>query len=226
MCLAPCFKGCSDEQYRDETARVQSFFESGGQALVRELEAERERLSQELQFESAAAAHARMEKVRGILGAVSLPEIVGPIDKLRALMVQRSPQADAVRLFRIESGLIHPPVEFAVSDSAPPVEAESTDKKTPRSLESRITEALALADLATPTSASELNEHLALLKRWYYRSRRAGEIFFADERGELPLRRVVRGISRVLKGERAEEGDSAETHRAYWLARTREGDKP
>ena len=226
MCLAPCFKGCSDEQYRDETARVQSFFESGGQALVRELEAERERLSQELQFESAAAAHARMEKVRGILGAVSLPEIVGPIDKLRALMVQRSPQADAVRLFRIESGLIHPPVEFAVSDSAPPVEAEGTGKKTPRSLESRITEALTSAELATPTSASELNEHLALLKRWYYRSRRAGEIFFADERGELPLRRVVRGISRVLKGERAEEGDSAESHRAYWLARTREGEAP
>jgi hypothetical protein len=48
-------------------------------------------------------------------------------------------------------------------------------------------------------------EHLALLKRWYYRGRRAGEIFFADENGVLPMRRMVRGIGRVLKGEQAEE---------------------
>jgi hypothetical protein len=43
-----------------------------------------------------------------------------------------------------------------------------------------------------------------LLKRWYYRSSRVGEIFFADNKGELPMRRVVRGISRVLRGERPE----------------------
>jgi len=47
-------------------------------------------------------------------------------------------------------------------------------------------------------------EHLALLKRWYYRSTRIGEIFFADAKGELPMRRVVRGISRVFRGEKPE----------------------
>jgi hypothetical protein len=47
-------------------------------------------------------------------------------------------------------------------------------------------------------------EHLVLLKRWYYRSSRVGEIFFADEKGTLPLRRVVRGISRVYRGEKSE----------------------
>jgi hypothetical protein len=45
-------------------------------------------------------------------------------------------------------------------------------------------------------------EHLALLKRWYYRGTRAGEIFFADAKGELPMRRIVRGISRVFRGEK------------------------
>jgi hypothetical protein len=45
-------------------------------------------------------------------------------------------------------------------------------------------------------------EHLVLLKRWYYRSSRVGEIFFVDEKGALPLRRVVRGISRVYRGEK------------------------
>jgi hypothetical protein len=45
---------------------------------------------------------------------------------------------------------------------------------------------------------------LALFKRWYYRSRRVGEVFFADDRGVLPLRRLVRGISRVYRGEHPE----------------------
>jgi hypothetical protein len=47
-------------------------------------------------------------------------------------------------------------------------------------------------------------EHLALLKRWYYRGTRIGEIFFADAKEDLPMRRVVRGISRVIRGEKPE----------------------
>ena len=47
-------------------------------------------------------------------------------------------------------------------------------------------------------------EHLALLKRWFYRSTRTGEIFFADAKGGLPLRRLVRGIARVYRGEKPE----------------------
>jgi hypothetical protein len=47
-------------------------------------------------------------------------------------------------------------------------------------------------------------EHLAILKRWCYRGTRSGEIFFADAKGELPMRRLVRGIGRVYKGEAPE----------------------
>jgi hypothetical protein len=47
-------------------------------------------------------------------------------------------------------------------------------------------------------------EHLAILKRWYYRGSRAGEIFFAGANGEFPMRRIVRGIGRVYKGEAPE----------------------
>ena len=49
-------------------------------------------------------------------------------------------------------------------------------------------------------------EHLAILRRWYYRGTRVGEIFFSDDKGELPLRRIVRGISRVYHGEKSEPG--------------------
>jgi hypothetical protein len=47
-----------------------------------------------------------------------------------------------------------------------------------------------------------------LLKHWYYRSSRTGEIFFADAKGALPLRKLVRGISRVYRGEKPETTDA------------------
>ena len=89
-------------------------------------------------------------------------------------------------------------------------------------MESRINELLAQVPEPKAASAVELNEHLAILKRWYYRSRKTGELFLTDERGELPLRRIVRGVGRVLRGEKAEGIGTDEAHRAYWLARTRE----
>ncbi|HWH57106.1 MAG TPA: hypothetical protein VN682_05705, partial [Terriglobales bacterium] len=53
-------------------------------------------------------------------------------------------------------------------------------------------------------STAERIEHLAILKRWYYRSTRVGEVFFADQNGQWPMRRIVRGIGRVAKGEKPE----------------------
>jgi hypothetical protein len=68
-------------------------------------------------------------------------------------------------------------------------------------MESRIQEVLQSFPPAKAKPALESMEHLALLKRWYYRGSRVGEIFFADDKGDLPMRRVVRGISRVYRGE-------------------------
>ena len=223
MCLAPCFKGCTDDEYRHEVARVRDFLESGGQSLERDLAEQREKASAELQFEAAAAIHGRMEKLRGILGATALPEIARPIEKLNAVMVQPSAEKGAVSLFKITRGIIAEPVSFTVEDKAEVTSDGGVVRKpAPRSMESRISERLAQIRDAQPASAIELNEHLAILKRWYYRSRKTGEIFLTDERGEFPLRRIVRGIGRVLRGEKADAVGSDEAHRAYWLARTRE----
>jgi hypothetical protein len=54
-------------------------------------------------------------------------------------------------------------------------------------------------------SALTTMEHLALLKRWYYRGHRIGEIFLVDEKGACPMRRIVRGIGRILRGEGPEQ---------------------
>jgi hypothetical protein len=225
MCLAPCFKGCSDEEYRREVARVEEFLESSGSSLERELAAQREKASEELEFEAAAAIHARTEKLHGILGATSLPEIARPIEKLKAVMVQPGAEKGVVSFFKITRGMIAAPVSFLVEETAELAAATgagAAKKAHPRSMESRIGERLAEVPDLEPGSATELNEHIALLKRWYYRSRKTGELFLTDERGELPLRRIVRGVGRVLRGEKAEAAGTDEAHRAYWLARTRE----
>jgi hypothetical protein len=72
-------------------------------------------------------------------------------------------------------------------------------------MESRVQAALATIAAAPTKSAIEAMEHLALLKRWFYRSNRVGEIFVADAKGGLPLRRLVRGIARVYRGEKPED---------------------
>ena len=102
MCLAPCFKGCTDEAYAAEVARVQEYFDSGGQSLLRELEAERERLSAELDFEAAAAQHAKVAKIKGILSACD--DICGRLDRLDAVIIQPSAEAKSVALFRFHGG--------------------------------------------------------------------------------------------------------------------------
>jgi hypothetical protein len=75
-------------------------------------------------------------------------------------------------------------------------------------MESRAQLALVAMPASELKTAIEAMEHLALLKRWYYRGSRIGEIFFADDRAALPLRRIVRGISRVYRGEKREVGAS------------------
>jgi excinuclease ABC subunit C len=216
MCLAPCFKGCSDEEYAAEVERVQQYFASGGQSLVREIERLRDDSSASLDFEGAAALHVRLEKVKS--ARAQLPEIVRRLDELNGVMIQPSAEADSVALFKIAAGRISDPVRLDLASKA---EAAHMQAK-PQSMEVRITEALAAAEAPKMQSALEWMEHLALLKRWYYRTVKTGELFLADSKGELPMRRVVRGVSRVFKGEKP-TGDLSETAGDYWKFRALEG---
>ncbi len=193
MCLAPCFKGCTDAEYQAEVDRVRAYFDSSGESLVREVSQQRDQASSNLEYENAAALHARVDKLKPVVG--QLPEIVRRIDQLTAIMVQPSATPESVAFFSIDAGLIAGPLSF-------PIQAAEHAKS--QSMESRVQAALAMLPAAHPQNALETMEHLALLKRWYYRSSRVGEIFFADVKGGLPLRRLVRGIARVYRGEKPE----------------------
>jgi excinuclease ABC subunit C len=193
MCLAPCFKGCTDEQYDAEVARVQSLFDTRGESTLLQLSAERDAASSRLDFEDAAALHERIEKLKPVLGQV--PEIVHRLDRLSGVMVQPGPSPESVALFRIDSATIRGPMALPIGV---PAHAAS------QSMEARIREVLERIPSDEVKTASEVMEHLAILKRWYYRSQRSGEIFFADGRNVLPMRRIVRGVARVYRGEKPE----------------------
>ena len=218
MCLAPCFKGCTDEEYAAEVGRVQDYFVSGGQSLVREIETMRDEASANLDFEGAAALHTRLEKVKAALA--QLPEIVRRLEDLNGLMVQPSAKTDSVALFKIVAGRICNPVWLDVGSKAEA--SAAADRSKPLSMEARINEALATVAEPKLHGALEWMEHLALLKRWYYRTIKVGELFLTDANGELPMRRVVRGVSRVFKGEKP-VGDLSETAGDYWRYRAAEG---
>jgi len=196
MCMAPCFKGCTDEAYMAEVARVRAYLDSGGESLLAELEKERERLSAELDFEGAAAQHARIGKIKGILTACD--EICGRLDRLDAMIVQPSAEEKCVALFRFGAGELAGPAQCRVE-----VEDESS------SLDDRVRSALEAFVPRGKRSSQSSNDELAILKRWYYRSHKAGELIRGSEEGELPVRKLANAIRRVYKGERLEPSSSA-----------------
>jgi len=192
MCLAPCFKGCSDEAYQAEVARVQAYFDSGGQSLVQELEAERDRLSSDLDFEAAAQQHAKIAKLKNVLSAWD--DICHRLDHLEAVIVQPSAQPNSVALFRFRNGELAGPEHLALaadSESQPAVTGlqETLEKLQP----------------SGAASGQQFAEELAILKRWYYRSHKTGEVIFARTDGELSLRKIANAANRTYKGERKSE---------------------
>ncbi len=194
MCLAPCFKGCTDEEHSAEVNRVQAYFDTAGESLAREFSAQRDAASANLEFEEAAAIHVRLEKLKPVLS--QFPEIVRRLDRLTALIIQPCHVADSVTFYRVDGGVVNGPAVFSIQ----PVEHAKS-----QSMESRVLAVLDSFPAVKARSALETIEHLALLKRWYYRGSRVGEIFLVDDKGVFPMRRIVRGIGRVVRGEGPEQ---------------------
>jgi len=128
-----------------------------------------------------------------------LPEIVTRIDRLQALTIQRSAVPESISVFRVHAGAISDPITFSL---------QSPEHTKSQSMEARLQQTLAGLRFPEARTTLEAMEQLAILKRWFYRSSRAGEIFFADEKGELPIRRIVRGMARVYRGEKSDIGAS------------------
>jgi hypothetical protein len=102
MCMEPCKGACTREEYAAEAERVRAFLESNGESMLEELAARRERASEAMDFEAAAAVHKQWEKVKA--AAQLADEIVRPLMKLRALIVQAAVQGSGSRVQGSEGG--------------------------------------------------------------------------------------------------------------------------
>ncbi len=219
MCLAPCFKGCSDERYQQESADVFAFLSAGGASMLKRLEAERDAASEAMEFERAAAIHQRMQKVQSVAHLAS--EAVHPLAQLSGILVQSSPEPGHVALFALRRGVWSGPALYSIvgmrlanersgssSLFAHPVALEPVPLEGPAVgqvakdlLESRLEEALSVLARSAPKSISSqtLSDHVALFTQWFYRpaARSTGEMIFAGGDGEVARKPLLRAISRV-----------------------------
>jgi excinuclease ABC subunit C len=223
MCLAPCFAGCTQEDYDAEVGRVASFLTTRGGSLTSELEREREAASEALDFERASAVHRRVEKAAEALRG--LPDLSRRLEDLNAVVLQRAAEENTVAVFAVRAGRIEEPRLLRFAELA----------GEPRSVEQILREWLegASQESARPESAAdaparpakpaalpqqsyrELEDHLSLLTRWFHKKPRKGEIFFreatqrssgaapqdeasARRNSEWPYRRILRACSRLL----------------------------
>jgi excinuclease ABC subunit C len=212
MCLAPCFAGCTKDEYDAETGRVVAFLATGGASLRAELEREREAASEALDFERAATVHRRVEKAAEALRG--LPEIARRIEDLNAVILQPATENNTIAVFTLRAGHIEEPRLLRFGELA----------SEPRSVEQILREWLEDVPGAGSAAARlpgsqpgyrELEDHLSLLARWFYKKPRVGEIFFREatarsssatpqdnasqrRNSEWPYRRILRACSRLL----------------------------
>ncbi len=111
MCLAPCYQGCTDERYAEEAAAVEGFLATRGESRLVALRAVRDKASEDLEFESAAAIHAQVQRVEAV--RVLAAELVRPLSQLRAVILQESANPDEVAVCLYENGRLHGPAAFS-----------------------------------------------------------------------------------------------------------------
>ena len=103
-CLAPCKVACTGEAYAEEARGVEAFFRTRGDSLLAGIGAERERASEEMDFERAAELHVRWEKGKAAAGLAD--ELVRPVPELRAVIVQAAGQDPAKNGERLEEAAV------------------------------------------------------------------------------------------------------------------------
>jgi excinuclease ABC subunit C len=206
MCLAPCFAGCTKEEYDAEVQRLVQFLDTNGNSLRTAMEDDRERASADLDFERAAQLHKRVEKLDAALRF--RPELARRIAALDAVILQRTAEDQSIGVFGIHAGRIAEPFFLRFAEIASqPRSAEHIFKDylegsaagAPNVEDSVAVSGQTAEKCAAPFATAareELGEHLALISRWFYSNPREGEIFFREK--DWPYRKILRACSRLL----------------------------
>jgi excinuclease ABC subunit C len=190
MCLAPCFAGCTKKEYDVEVQRLVQFLETSGGSMRSVIEQEREKASEQLDFERAAALHKKVERLDEVLRGK--PELTRRIQDLDAVILQRAAEEQTVGVYRVSGGRLAEPFFLRFAEIA----------SQPRSAEHLFREQF---EATSAPTHGDLGEHLWLVARWFYSNPREGEIFFREK--DWPYRRILRACSRLL-APKASEPDS------------------
>jgi excinuclease ABC subunit C len=211
MCLAPCFAGCTKEEYDVEVQKLVQFLDSSGGSLRISLEQEREIASEQLDFERASALHKKIEKLDDALRGS--PELPRRIQDLNAVILQRSAEEQTIAVYVVRGGWVAEPtlVRFAEIAGQP----RSAEHIFREYLEGPSAKAQESSSADTPALAlgkdkNTLSEYLWLVARWYYSNPREGEIFFREK--DWPYRRIMRGCSRLLAPKAESNSSGAPPH--------------
>ncbi|HXK05333.1 MAG TPA: hypothetical protein VMS37_23215 [Verrucomicrobiae bacterium] len=188
MCLRPCQEVVGEAEYRNEVSRVIQFLQTDGRSLLESVAHSRDRLSQEMEFEEAARQHKRFEKVQEVLRLRD--ELAADVDRLHGVAITRSLAADAVELRFVREGAWCAPVRFSFE----------VQEGKPVSLDRRLREVCAEV-VALKLSVRERQEYLALLARWYYSTWRDGEWIGIESFDQIPYRKLVNAVGRVVRSE-------------------------
>ena len=108
-CMEPCKVACSSEEYAAEAQRVFRFFATSGESMLAEIAELREKASEAMDFEEAAALHKQWERVKA--AALLVDELVRPVAELRAVVLQEAAPREGEKLeeaavFLLERGRI------------------------------------------------------------------------------------------------------------------------
>jgi len=195
MCLAPCFAGCTREEYEAEVQRLVQFLDTNGNSLRTAIEDDRERASAELDFERAALLHKRIEKLDEALRF--RPELARRVADLDALILQRSAEDQSIAVYGIHGGKLAEPFFLRFGEIASqPRSAEHIFKDYLEGNSAPAQDGDSAAIRSITSARDELAEHLALISRWFYSNPREGEIFFREK--DWPYRKILRACSRLL----------------------------
>ena len=111
MCLAPCYKGCTAVRSAEESTAVERFLATRGESRLVTLQSRRDEASANLEFETAAGFHAQVQKVEAVRALAA--ELVRPISRLHAVILQAAADPEDVAVFLFEGGRLRGPAGFS-----------------------------------------------------------------------------------------------------------------
>ncbi|MCC7340356.1 MAG: hypothetical protein IT170_04655 [Bryobacterales bacterium] len=186
LCLRPCQAAVSDARYREEADAFLRFLADGGNFLRNHLELQREEASVALDFEAAARAHKRLQKLNECWQGLS--SLCALLVRLHGVAVTPGSREGEVRLWPVLAARLHPPVTLPLDGLGSRVIAASL---------AEVTSLAGMPGRPLQASPETMQEALAVLTKWAVSSWCDGEWVGFEDPATPPSRKISNAARRV-----------------------------